>query len=129
MIADRPTDPLTNSNPNPKHHNKNTDVDLSKVAQLTPGLAGADLASLVNEAAIRAVRRGSAESVTMFDMDMAVKDYFRSRGTGKGGAWVWLGGCCFVFGGGERGVCCVVLGMLGVVGVEEEVFLTPPPTC
>lgn len=57
-------------------------MDLSKVAQLTPGLAGADLASLVNEAAIRAVRRGSAESVTMFDMDMAVKDYFRSRGTG-----------------------------------------------
>ncbi len=66
------------------HHKKKppqSDVDLSKVAQLTPGLAGADLASLVNEAAIRAVRRSSAE-VTMFDMDMAVKDYFRSRGTG-----------------------------------------------
>lgn len=80
--TDRPTDPLTNPNPKHKTPHRNTDVDLSKVAQLTPGLAGADLASLVNEAAIRAVRRGSAESVTMFDMDMAVKDYFRSRGTG-----------------------------------------------
>lgn len=68
-------------------------MDLSKVAQLTPGLAGADLASLVNEAAIRAVRRSSAE-VTMFDMDMAVKDYFRSRGTGAFCVWGCGGGVC-----------------------------------
>jgi cell division protease FtsH len=37
-----------------------TDVDLHRLARLTPGSSGADLANLLNEAAIFAVRNGSA---------------------------------------------------------------------
>ncbi len=40
-------------------------VDLAMVARGTPGMSGADLANLVNEAALHAVRRGS----TTVDMD------------------------------------------------------------
>jgi len=46
------------------------DVDLSVVARGTPGMAGADLANLVNEAALQAVRRG-ADKVAMVDFDAA----------------------------------------------------------
>ncbi|HUC04089.1 MAG TPA: ATP-dependent zinc metalloprotease FtsH [Acidimicrobiales bacterium] len=45
-------------------------VDLSVVARGTPGMSGADLANLVNEAALHAVRRGSVE-ITMDDFESA----------------------------------------------------------
>ncbi|HKH88368.1 MAG TPA: ATP-dependent zinc metalloprotease FtsH, partial [Acidimicrobiales bacterium] len=46
------------------------DVDLTIVARGTPGMSGADLANLVNEAALHAVRRGS-QWVQMRDFDAA----------------------------------------------------------
>ncbi|MGI9032669.1 MAG: ATP-dependent zinc metalloprotease FtsH [Acidimicrobiales bacterium] len=46
------------------------DVDLSVVARGTPGMSGADLANLVNEAALFAVRRGS-QTVHMEDFESA----------------------------------------------------------
>ena len=48
------------------------DVDPEKVAALTPGFTGADLANLVNEAALLATRRG-ADSVTMADFNNAIE--------------------------------------------------------
>jgi cell division protease FtsH len=48
------------------------DVDPEKVAALTPGFTGADLANLVNEAALLATRRG-ADAVTMEDFNNAVE--------------------------------------------------------
>jgi len=48
------------------------DVDLQKVAAMTPGFAGADLANLVNEAALLATRRGG-EAVTMDDFTGAIE--------------------------------------------------------
>ena len=45
-------------------------VDLALVARGTPGMSGADLANLVNEAALRAVRRGSP-TVSMEDFEAA----------------------------------------------------------
>ena len=46
------------------------DVDIELVARGTPGMSGADLANLVNEAALHAVRRG-AEAVYMEDFEAA----------------------------------------------------------
>ncbi|MGH9068694.1 MAG: ATP-dependent zinc metalloprotease FtsH, partial [Acidimicrobiales bacterium] len=46
------------------------DVDLELVARGTPGMSGADLANLVNEAALHAVRRGS-DVVEMRDFEAA----------------------------------------------------------
>ena len=48
------------------------DVDAEKVAALTPGFTGADLANLVNEATLLATRR-HAEGVTMSDFNNAVE--------------------------------------------------------
>jgi cell division protease FtsH len=48
------------------------DVDLEKIAAMTPGFTGADLANLVNEAALLATRR-SAESVTLEDFNQAIE--------------------------------------------------------
>jgi cell division protease FtsH len=49
-----------------------SDVDPEKVAALTPGFTGADLANLVNEAALLATRRGG-DAVTMDDFSNAVE--------------------------------------------------------
>jgi cell division protease FtsH len=47
-------------------------IDLDAVAALTPGFTGADLANLVNEAALRATRR-AAQSVTADDFTSAIE--------------------------------------------------------
>jgi cell division protease FtsH len=46
-------------------------VDLSVIAARTPGMVGSDLATIVNEAALLAVRRGAAE-VEMRDFEEAI---------------------------------------------------------
>jgi cell division protease FtsH len=57
-------------------HLRNTklgpDVEPEKVAALTPGFTGADLANLVNEATLLATRRG-ADAVAMIDFTHAVE--------------------------------------------------------
>ncbi|MGI8793887.1 MAG: ATP-dependent zinc metalloprotease FtsH [Acidimicrobiales bacterium] len=47
-----------------------SDVDLELVARGTPGMSGADLANLVNEAALHAVRRGGS-AIAMRDFEAA----------------------------------------------------------
>ena len=46
------------------------DVNLELVARGTPGMSGADLANLVNESALHAVRRGAA-TISMIDFESA----------------------------------------------------------
>jgi len=48
------------------------DVDPEQIAALTPGFSGADLANLVNEAALLATRRG-ADAVTLEDFNQAIE--------------------------------------------------------
>jgi cell division protease FtsH len=48
------------------------DVDLDQIAGLTPGFTGADLANLVNEAAIVATRR-NGDAVTVDDFTVAIE--------------------------------------------------------
>ncbi|HMK90103.1 MAG TPA: AAA family ATPase, partial [Methylocystis sp.] len=48
------------------------DVEIGQIAALTPGFTGADLANLVNEAAVLATRRG-AGSVAMEDFSAAIE--------------------------------------------------------
>ena len=48
-----------------------TDVVLGKVAERTPGFSGADLANLMNEAAIQAARRNQSEVVAL-DVYMSI---------------------------------------------------------
>ena len=53
-----------------RHKKLSPDVDLDLVARGTPGMSGADLANLVNEAALTAVRRGS-KVIEMHDFEDA----------------------------------------------------------
>ena len=48
------------------------DVDLDRLARITTGFSGADLANLINEGALLAVRRG-AQDVSMADFDLAIE--------------------------------------------------------
>jgi cell division protease FtsH len=48
------------------------DLNLEELANMTPGMVGADLANLVNEAALLAVRRGKKD-VTMSEFEEAVE--------------------------------------------------------
>jgi cell division protease FtsH len=48
------------------------DVNVEEIAALTPGFSGADLANLINEAALLATRR-KAEYVTMHDFTVAIE--------------------------------------------------------
>eukprot|EP00595_Chromulina_sp_UTEXLB2642_P000987 CAMPEP_0196764426 /NCGR_PEP_ID=MMETSP1095-20130614/6096_1 /TAXON_ID=96789 ORGANISM="Chromulina nebulosa, Strain UTEXLB2642" /NCGR_SAMPLE_ID=MMETSP1095 /ASSEMBLY_ACC=CAM_ASM_000446 /LENGTH=381 /DNA_ID=CAMNT_0042119961 /DNA_START=374 /DNA_END=1519 /DNA_ORIENTATION=+ len=54
-------------------------VKLETIASMTGGLGGADLANLINESAIRAVRRG-AITISQTDIYDALRSYFTSRG-------------------------------------------------
>jgi cell division protease FtsH len=51
------------------------DVDLNTIAKRTPGFVGADLANVVNEAALLAARN-SQESVNMYNMEEAIDRIF-----------------------------------------------------
>lgn len=72
-------------------------VDLSALAVVTAGLSGAELEFIVNEAAIRAVRRVStalregkdpntiqSPHVNSFDFELSLKSYFDTRKQNKG---------------------------------------------
>lgn len=54
-----------------RHVTMAPDVDLKTIAARTPGMVGADLANIVNEAALLAARRG-AERVEMRDLEEAI---------------------------------------------------------
>jgi cell division protease FtsH len=55
-----------------RHTKLGPDVEPEKIAALTPGFTGADLANLVNEATLLATRRG-ADAVAMSDFSNAVE--------------------------------------------------------
>jgi cell division protease FtsH len=55
-----------------KHIKLEAGLDLEQVAALTPGFTGADLANLVNEAALLATRRNASE-VTLADFTAAIE--------------------------------------------------------
>ncbi len=48
------------------------DADLERIARITPGFSGADLANIANEASLLAVRK-DRESITMEDFDLAIE--------------------------------------------------------
>lgn len=48
------------------------DVDLSRIAKVTSGFSGAELANIANEASLLAVRRNAA-TITMDDFDLAIE--------------------------------------------------------
>ena len=74
VLVDRPDKPgrIDIVNLYLKNHKLDADVSAEKVAALTPGFTGADLANLVNEAALVATRR-NAPAVSMSDFTEAVE--------------------------------------------------------
>lgn len=74
VVVDRPdrTGRVAILNVHLRKINTITDIDAEKIAGITPGFTGADLANLVNEAAIVATRRG-ADAVTVDDFTQAVE--------------------------------------------------------
>jgi cell division protease FtsH len=74
VVVDRPD--VTGREAILKVHVRNvklgSDVDLRRVGSLTPGMVGADLANLVNEAALIGARRGK-EMVTMAEFNEAIE--------------------------------------------------------
>src|SRR5512135_2545716 len=74
VLVDRPDKPgrLAILRVHIKNIKINSDVDLEKVAGLTAGFTGADIANLINEAAIAATRR-NAEQVTFEDFTAAIE--------------------------------------------------------
>ena len=74
VLVDRPDkkDRIAILNVHLKKAKLAADVDPKQVAELTPGFTGADLANLVNEAALLATRRG-ADSVHLTDFTAAVE--------------------------------------------------------
>ena len=74
VLVDRPDKPgrIDILNLYLKNHKIAADVSAEKIAALTPGFTGADLANLVNEAALVATRRNAAE-VTMNDFTEGVE--------------------------------------------------------
>ncbi|HKJ75132.1 MAG TPA: ATP-dependent zinc metalloprotease FtsH [Alphaproteobacteria bacterium] len=74
VLVDRP-DRLGRAEILKVHLNKakiSTDVEPDKIAAMTPGFTGADLANLVNEAALLATRRKGSD-VTMADFSSAIE--------------------------------------------------------
>jgi cell division protease FtsH len=73
VVVDRPD--LVGREAILKIHSKDVkldaDVDLKTIASRTPGMVGADLANICNEAALLAVRRGK-KSVTMSEFEEAI---------------------------------------------------------
>jgi cell division protease FtsH len=69
------------------------DVDLDRLARLTPNTCGADLAAITNEAAIRTARRGG-EEVNAEDFEDALRGFYAGRGGSiadiAGGISSWL---------------------------------------
>jgi len=74
VLVDRPDKPgrLQILRVHSKKIKLSSDADLEQVAALTPGFTGADLANLVNEAALLATRRGG-EDVTLEDFTHAIE--------------------------------------------------------
>ena len=78
-------------------------MDLSAVAEVTDGLSGAELECIVNEAAIRAVRRVSEQlragidkndiDTTVFpsDFEASVQSFFESRDNNSNKKKGWFG--------------------------------------
>lgn len=74
VLVDRPdkTGRVAILNVHLKKARLGSDVDVGQIAALTPGFSGADLANLVNEAALLATRRGG-DAVTLDDFTQAVE--------------------------------------------------------